>query len=124
MNIQDYILQVCYQFFPYMAGAAFIFGVLYHLATDQRSVQAYSTQFLSNDPVCSSMAATSFMSASSWCSSAISSASRAGVVLRLAHHERAETTVGYRHGQWRRTHHTCVGICLMMACGASRTAVS
>lgn len=32
-----------------MAGAAFIFGVLYHLATDQRSVQAFSTQFLSND---------------------------------------------------------------------------
>lgn len=49
MNIQDYIFEVCYQFFPYMAGAAFIFGVIYHLATDQRSVQAFSTQFLSND---------------------------------------------------------------------------
>lgn len=49
MNIENYILEILYQFFPYMAGGAFIFGVIYHLATDQRSVQAFSTQLLSND---------------------------------------------------------------------------
>lgn len=38
-----------FQYLPYMAGALFVCGVTYRIAAQGKTVQAYSTQFLSND---------------------------------------------------------------------------
>lgn len=38
-----------FQYLPYIAGALFVCGVTYRIAAQGKTVQAYSTQFLSND---------------------------------------------------------------------------
>lgn len=38
-----------FQYLPYIAGALFVCGVTYRIAVQGNTVQAYSTQFLSND---------------------------------------------------------------------------
>lgn len=40
-----------FQYLPYIAGALFVCGVTYRIAAQGKTVQAYSTQFLSNDPL-------------------------------------------------------------------------
>ena len=40
-----------FQYLPYIAGALFVCGVTYRIAAQGNTVQAYSTQFLSNDPL-------------------------------------------------------------------------
>jgi nitrate reductase gamma subunit len=47
--MQDYILQLLFTYFPYMAGAVFLAGLVYRVATDGKDIQALSTQFFSND---------------------------------------------------------------------------
>ena len=40
-----------FQYLPYIAGALFVCGVTNRIAAQGKTVQAYSTQFLSNDPL-------------------------------------------------------------------------
>lgn len=47
--ISEYLHEFLFVYFPYIAGAVFLVGLLYRLAARGESVQALSSQFLSND---------------------------------------------------------------------------
>ncbi len=48
-TISNYIHEFLFVYLPYIAGAVFLVGGIYRIARDGKSVQAFSTQFLSND---------------------------------------------------------------------------
>lgn len=47
--ISDYIYELLFTYLPYMAGGIFLAAVFFRIARSGNTVQAFSTQFLSND---------------------------------------------------------------------------